>query len=244
MNRDAFVAFARQAVARAVSTDGHMGQLVYTQKASNQPKLREPEMQFAFGYAAEAEGLPYGVEVPTDKLYRFTKEVGTDKRRGCLDFVILDAVNPEAERLVLVEFKEGQPGTITDGRGAYCPAITKDLHKLLLEPSADGKCMLHMCHAANSGTVRAVLAKYDAALRRAVEDARADDDFSAATASRVVGWFEFLLLIGHQRGKVGEDRPCLYHLSFVTLEHAARAVLAGESAFQQAQLVPVPLTVG
>ena len=49
MTRDEFVVFARGAAARAVATEGHMGCLVYTQRESGQPKLREPEVQFAFG---------------------------------------------------------------------------------------------------------------------------------------------------------------------------------------------------
>lgn len=222
-----------------------MGCLVYTQTESAQPKLREPELQFAFGMQAEALGLLYGVEVPTRELYRFTREDGLGRRRGCMDFVLLGAPTPDAARLVLTEFKEGQPSTLTDERGTYCPAISKDLEKLLREPAASGKSMVHICHAANAGTVQAVLAKYNAGLKRAVEKVLVEQDPGAGSPwDADICWFEFLLLIAHQRGKIGGGRPCLYRLSFGSLSEAVRAVLAGGSAFEEAGLVPVPLTSG
>lgn len=242
MTRDEFLSFARGAAHRAVSADGRMDCLVYTQVESEQPKVREPELQFAFGMEAEALGLLYGVEVPTHELYRFTREEGLGRRRGCMDFVLLGAPTPDAARLVLAEFKEGQPSTLTDERGTYCPAISKDLHKLLREPAASGKSMVHICHAANAGTLRAVLAKYDAGLKRAVENVLAEQNPGARSPwDADTCWFEFLLLIAHQRGKIGGDRPCFYHLSFDSLGEAARAVLAGEEVFEEARLVPVPL---
>jgi hypothetical protein len=54
-------------------------------------------------------------------------------------------------------------------------------------------------------------------------------------------WFEFLLLVEQRRGKVGGNRPHLYRLSFPSLSHAARAVLAGSPVFQMDALVPVAL---
>jgi hypothetical protein len=245
MTRDEYLSFARGAAHRAIAVDGRIGCLVFTQVESGQPKLREPELQFAFGIEAGALGLLYGVEVPTQELYRFTREEGLGRRRGCMDFVILDAASPDAERLVLTEFKEGQPSTLTDERGTYCPAISKDLHKLLREPAASGKSMVHICHAANTGTIRAVLAKYDAGLKRAVENVRAEQTPGAESPWEAdTCWFEFLLLIAHQRGKIGGDRPCLYRLAFTNLCEAVRKVLAGEGVFEEARLVPVPLTAG
>lgn len=245
MTRDDYLSFARGAAHRAVAADGRMGCLVYTQVESGQSKLREPELQFAFGMEAEALGLLYGVEVPTHELYRFTREEGLGRRRGCMDFVFLGAGTPDTARLVLTEFREGQPSTVTDDRGTFAPAISKDLHKLLREPAMNGKSMVHICHAANAGTIRAVLAKYDAGLKRAIENVRAEESPGAGSPwESGTCWFEFLLLVAHQRGKIGGGRACLYRLSFATFGSVARAALAGESVFQKEQLVPVPLTSG
>src|SRR5207247_3258352 len=115
-----------------------------------------------------------------------------------------------------------------DERWDDCAAISKDLHKLLVEPVNSGKSMFHVRHAADRDTVRAILTKYDVALRRAAQDARRDEQTGAGPGwFEHACWFEFFVLIGHRRGKIGGNRPHLYRLSFTTLAHPALVVLAG-----------------
>ena len=87
------------------------------------------------------------------------------------------------------------------------PKITKDLHKLWAEPGRHGRCMFHICQAANAGTMPALVAKYDAVTQNA-------RDLAAETVRRQYGsvqrngmpdgWFLLLILILHQRGdKIG-----------------------------------------
>jgi hypothetical protein len=243
MTNDEFLSFARGAGLRAVKTYGRMGCLIYSQEESGQLKVREPELRIAFGLEAQDEEILYGIEVPTHFKYRFTKEPGTDRRSGCMDFVVFDAPSPEvSHRDVLVEFKEGQPSWSKDKEGEDCAAIKKDLHKRLVEPALSGKSMFHVRHAADRDTVPRILAKYEVALRRAAHDTLQQHQAGVGPEwFQEECWFEFLLLVEQRRGKVGGNRPHLYRLSFPTLGHAARAALAGSPVFQADALLPVAL---
>ena len=85
----------------------------------------------------------------------------------------------------------------------HCPAITKDFQKLLLEQATDGKGILHILHAANAGTLEAVLQKYRAALTRALE---------LPNIQQPSCWFILFILVVYQRGQQRQIAPVLRHL--------------------------------
>lgn len=160
-----------------------------------------------------------------------------------MDFVVFNEPSPEVDhREVLLEFKEGQPSWSEDDDGDDCAAITKDLHKLLVEPALSGKSMFHVRHAADNDTVPTILAKYEVGLRRAAQ-ATLQEHKAGAGREWFHGecWFEFLLLVEQRRGKDGGNRPHLHRLSLPSLGHAARAVLAGSPVFQMDALASVAL---
>jgi len=145
----------------AASQPGRIGNLVLSLNKRGESLIREPEMLHAFGRTldAGARRVPYGIEVPTIGLYRFTTKQGQKMIRARHDLVLFEG----GTRDVLIEFKKGQPG------GKSSPAISKDLQKLLRENAESGKAMFHICHAAKKRTIPTLLDKYNEALT----DARA-----------------------------------------------------------------------
>ena len=163
MTESEFIGFARSAASRATSNIGQIGHLVCTQaNAKGEPKLREPERRVAFQQEAEERGLFYGIEVPTIHTYRFVDRVGEKRRRALVDFVLLGSDSTTADRDVLVEFKQGQLNRVlpTEDTPLDYPKITKDLHKLWAEPGRHGRCIFHICQAADAGTLSAIGARY------------------------------------------------------------------------------------
>lgn len=216
MTESDFLDFARAAVRRIAVRPDRIGNLVLTQtRKGDEPTLREPEMRTALQQEADHRGLLYGIEVPTRHTYQFT---GIGKRRALTDFALLDPETPNEVRDVLVELKEGQPsGKDAEVEGevvADSPAISKDLHKLRAERVRYGRCMLHICQAANAGTLPALVKKYDAAMRRALVSASATVGDTAAAHSQKEAsepWFILLILVLRQRGKANAAQgPRLY----------------------------------
>ena len=204
MTETEFLDFARNASSRATSNVGRVGHLICTQaRNTKKPTLREPEMRTAFQQEAEERRLFYGIEVPTVYSYQFT---GVGTRRALVDFALLASDTAKADRDVLVEFKQGQPNGVrsaVDDTFDY-PKITKDLHKLWAEPVRHGRCMFHICQAANSGTLSAVQAKYNAVTQEAITRAsKTMDENPESTAADFPSdaWFLLLILVLHQRGE-------------------------------------------
>ena len=206
MTEAEFLDFARAAALRATRNIGRIGNLVCTQaNAKGEPTLREPEMRTAFQQEAEEQGLFYGIEVPTRYTYRFTTKEGTKQRRALVDFALLGSASVTADRNVLVEFKQGQPNRIlpTEDTPLDYPKITKDLHKLWAEPVRHGRCMFHICQAADSGTFSAIEAKYNAVTQNAISLAAETVGENPANAQDGIlsdCWFLLLILVLHQRG--------------------------------------------
>ena len=163
-----FVSFVAAAAKRAVVTNGRIGHLVLMQATDSlEPKLREPEMRHALSQVAEVTTVWYGIESPTTQGYRFTLEPGDRLTSARHDFVLLAESDRDADKSNLLEL-EGQPKVTVNEYGADCPMIRKDLQTLILEKAVDGKCMLHLCHAADSGTIPKLLGKYNAAIAQAI----------------------------------------------------------------------------
>jgi hypothetical protein len=207
MNQQEFAEFVKAASRRAINKNGQfgqIGQLVLTQKAlREEPEIREPEMRHALAQEAESQKLWYGIEVPTKEKYRFVDMPGERKVAARHDFVILEQARPDANRSILLELKRGQPAMEIRDRQWHCPAITKDFQKLLLEQATDGKGILHILHAANAGTLEAVLQKYRAALTRALE---------LPNIQQPSCWFILFILVVYQRGQQRQIAPVLRHL--------------------------------
>ena len=214
MTEAEFFEFARSAALRATSNIGRIGHLVCTQANKKQePTLREPEMRTAFQQEAEERKLLYGIEVPTQYKYRFVDKVGTVRRRALVDFVLLGSDPATMDRDVLVEFKQGQPNRVlpTEDTPLDYPKITKDLHKLLAEPGCHGRCMFHICQAADEGcqadsrTFAAIEAKYNAVTQNAINLASkttgGHSDLAAQDGNGPNRWFLLLILVLHQRGE-------------------------------------------
>lgn len=225
MDQPAFLSFVAAAARRAVG--GTISHLVLTQTAQNgEPSLREPEMRHALAQEAEARPEPvhYGIEVPTKEGYRFTMGPGDRETSARHDFVVLAEARHDASRENLVELKKGQAGG---------PKIRKDLQKLLLERAVDGKCMMHICHAANRQTISALLEKYNAAMPQAIRLAR-----EAATRHPLPdiaddpSWFSLFVLVVRQRGRAGGNRPALYHQGVAPFGAWLARVEAGEVLFR------------
>ena len=237
MTEAEFFEFPRSAALRATSNIGRIGHLVCTQANKKQePTLREPEMRTAFQQEAEERKLLYGIEVPTQYKYRFVDKVGTVRRRALVDFVLLGSDPATMDRDVLVEFKQGQPNRVlpTEDTPLDYPKITKDLHKLLAEPGCHGRCMFHICQAADEGTLAVIEAKYNAVAQNAMNLASKTIGENPADAQDGIlsgGWFLLLILVLHQRGaKTGS----LLH----------RGTWQGSHwEFQQPELLPSAATV-
>jgi len=201
MTENEFQELVDSAVLRITANIGHIGYLVSTQwRNGNEPTLREPEIRTAFQLTAEDYQRYYGIEVPTRHTYRFE---GEGYRRALIDFVLLTS-SSHVDRDVILEFKEGQPAMVkTDELGAFdCPAITKDLHKLFAEPATSGRCMFHICQAAHSGTVPAVIRKYNEVTKSAKEKAAVTiANHVPMLSQHAGGWFFLYILVLHGRGQ-------------------------------------------
>jgi len=145
--------------------------------------------------------------VPTNHTYRFVDKEGELQRRALVDFALLGSASATADRDVLVEFKQGQPSgvrSVEDPSLDY-PTITKDLHKLWAEPSLHGRCMFHICQAADAGTLAAIEAKYNAVTQNAInlsaETTGGHSDPAAQNGNGPDRWFLLLILVLHQRGE-------------------------------------------
>jgi hypothetical protein len=110
------------------------------------------------------------------------------------DFVLFapppyDNIPPRRD--VLIEFKRN---VLT---------IRKDLHKLLAEDARFGRCMLHVCHAADATTVGKIVEKYNSAMRGAIQDAQKTREKNGAEERDLVndGWLILLVLALRHRGK-------------------------------------------
>jgi hypothetical protein len=203
MTEEDFMEFGRAAALRATSNHGRIGNLIFTQtQNASEPTLREPEIRTAFQQEADKRGLFHGIEVPTKYPYQFT---GLGARRALTDFALLDGASISGIRNVLVEFKQGQPAGVRselDGTFDY-PTITKDLHKLWAEPVRHGRCMFHICQAANERTMRAIKHKYNAVTLDAVNKSSqtiADNQRVIRDGAAPDTWFLLLILVLHQRG--------------------------------------------
>ena len=210
MTEAEFLEFARSAALRATSNLGRIGHLVCTRaNAKGERTLREPEMRAAFQQEAEERGLLYGIEVPTHYTYRFVDNKGELRRRALVDFALLGSDSTTADRDVLVEFKQGQPNRVlpTEDTPLDYPKITKDLHKLWAEPGPHGRCMFHICQAADSGTFSVIKDKYNAATQNALSlasETRRQNLGAAQDETESDDWLVLLILVLHQRfGKTG-----------------------------------------
>jgi hypothetical protein len=210
--------------------EGRIGNLVLTQtNDSDEPVIREPEMRQAFCLTLDKEDweLPYGIEVPTKRQYRFVDETGGVKTSARHDLVVLTETEEGFARDVLFESKREQPKLVSRPDRIDCPAISKDYRKLLMEEGKSGKCMFHICHAANRGTLLAVLEKYNAGFSRALAKSRAD----AATLGINLDqneqcWFALYILVVNDRNH--RNQPFLH--SYVA--PSLTALLANSPIFQ------------
>jgi hypothetical protein len=232
VNQEAFEELVAVAASRAVGRldVGLIGYLVLTQKHRGTPRIREPEMRHALAQVAEARGLHYGIEVPTEKKYRFTSAPGGRLTRGRHDLVFLAGPSPGAERRVLVELKEGRLA-----EGSANKAITKDFVKLLREPAVDGKSFLHILPVASPAALRDLRSAYGAAYREALGNVRvvyrdcepADDE----------KWFSLFVLVPRVPGAAGGGGS---ELHVATLERFGDAVQSGLPSFAE-PAIPLPL---
>lgn len=222
MNTTTFLDFLRASAVRAADPAGAIGHLRLTQRArggGDERKLREPEMRHAFALEAEAQGVVFGIEVPTERKYRFTKAAGSRRRSALHDLVLFDGLDTRPG--VLIELKEAQVAVATDDEHNVidAAAISKDLHKLFAERPLHGKCLFHILQAADRATVPALLSKYVPAVRVARAAAEAFDGFDAA-ADRT--WFCLAILVVRDRRSVPVDRPTLMTYCCPTSEVSRR----------------------
>jgi hypothetical protein len=245
MDAATFHAFVSAAAARALCGHGKIGRLVLTQTTKNlEPRIREPEMRHALAQEAQSrpEDVFYGIEVPTRKKYRFTTAPGEQEVSARHDFVILSEARFDADRLNLLELKRDQPPLPGVGDDIDCPAIRKDIIKLILEKAGHGKSMLHICHAADCGTIPGVLRRYNAALRQALRISRQifaprglPDPFQDPA------WFTLFVLVARVRGAERRNGACLYRAHLDSYGEALRRVHGGEVLFDLQEIESVPL---
>ncbi len=212
MNQDKFREFVVAASKQAINPVGKIGHLVLTQTVpTGEPEIREPEMRHALAQEAERRLLTYGIEVPTDLKYRFVDATGERKVAARHDFVILEQANAGWNRSILLELKRDQPAMeIREGQ-LCCPAISKDFQKLLLEQATNGKGLLHILHAADAGTLDALLQKYRVALTGALGASRKALELLKTRPQSC--WFTLFILVVRCRGQQGQNRPFLYSLT-------------------------------
>jgi hypothetical protein len=147
----------------------------------------------------------------------------------------------DAARSNLIELKREQPELEVNEHGADCPKIRKDFEKLLLEVAADGKCMLHLCHAAHRGTIPALRKKYNAALAQALRRAQQTAaHLGLRNPTQDPCWFDLMILVIHQRGPAGGNRPILYRQAVQPFGAGLTRVEAGESLFREEDFTVVP----
>jgi hypothetical protein len=230
MDQATFHELCHQASQLAVIAEGRISNLVLTQaNDGDEPTIREPEMRHAFCLTLESDRwrLPYGIEVPTKRRYRFVDETGENKTTARHDLVLLADVEGALKRDVLFESKREQPSLVARPGGIDCPAISKDYRKLLMEEGESGKCMFHICHAADRGTLPAVLEKYNAGFTNA--HARSLTD--AATLGVDLShnercWFALYILVVNDRNHA--NQPFLHSYAAPSLT----ALLANSAVFQ------------
>ncbi|MCE9567186.1 MAG: hypothetical protein K8U57_34725 [Planctomycetes bacterium] len=162
-------------------------------------------MRHAFAQEAEQRRIVYGIEVPTRRKYRFTKEAGSTRRSALHDLVLFDGLDSEPG--ILVELKEAQVAISTDDDENItdAAAISKDFQKLFGEKAVHGKCLFHILQAADSGTVPALLTKYIPAIRVAHTTAAEFDGFDTTDHT----WFCFAILILRDRLSTPANQPQL-----------------------------------
>lgn len=240
MDQATFHELCHQASHLAVAVEGRIGDLVLMQaNDGDEPIIREPEMRHAFCLTLEGERwrLPYGIEVPTKRQYRFVDETGENKTSARHDLVLLTETAEGFKRDVLFESKREQPSLVARPDGIDCPAISKDYRKLLMEEGQSGKCMFHICHAANRGTLPAVLEKYNAGLTRARTRSLADATALGADLSHNERcWFALYILVVNDRNHA--NQPYLHSYVAPSLS----ALLANTPVFQIGHFTgePVP----
>lgn len=234
MDREAFDGFVRAAARRAVQDDGKISRLVLTQASENlEPKIREPEMRHALAQVAESRpDIFYGIEAPTREGYRFTSAPGEKMVSARHDLVILSEASLNANRMNLVELKEGQPALEGTGENMDCPMVSKDILKLILERAEHGKSMIHICHAANSGTIPALLRKYNVAVKKALRKSlQMADPLGLPCPFQDSAWFTLFVLVLRQRGQEGHNRPYLYRQHIASYGQALGQVQQGQVLF-------------
>lgn len=145
MNRNDLINLFREASKRLSEKPDGCGNLIYTQKTDNKSKIREPEGKFVIANVLSDKKISFGIEVPTNKTYRFTQEKGKIQRLARTDLSILTNGNQ-----INIELKEGQPNI---------NKIEKDFEKLLRE-EVSGVAFFHILQNSNSRTLRALLDKY------------------------------------------------------------------------------------
>jgi hypothetical protein len=206
---------------------GYLRLTQFYRESACEHKIREPEMRQALIQEAEARCFPYSVEMPTDQAYRFTPLPGDGRRRGLHDFALVPEDERQRRPLVRVEFKEGPLSARRDeaGRPTDVPALSKDLRKLLLEESTDGRAVLHVLQAANGKTLSALLQKYEVALRTA--QATLAREYPEEAVNRAT-WFSVLFLIVRHRGRIGGNRPALWRAAIDTARPPGKRCLTAE----------------
>jgi hypothetical protein len=154
-------------------------------------------MRHALAQEAEHRRLLYGIEVPTNKKYRFATGPG-NWRSARYDFVMFPDRDAMETRRTIVELKAGQPG---EGSDAECAAIRKDFVKLLEEPVAEGRAFFHLLMATNAKTLPRLLGRYTQALNGA----------RAKVAGETIdGWFELVALVQQDRDQQSAPRLWRY----------------------------------
>lgn len=136
----------------ASKSQGHYGNIVFPQRRSNRPVVREPEIRDVFGRYLMLEMVFYGIEVPSKMTYAFT---GSKRIAARTDLAIFSSLADGArnEPCINVEFKEGQPPV---------DQIKKDWQKLIAEP-VKGVCFYHILQNSQRSTIPRLLDKYEEA---------------------------------------------------------------------------------
>lgn len=102
-------------------------------------RVSEQELRFAFAaFIDKQDEYFYGVEVPTNEIFRFT---GIGSRSASTDLAIFKPAN-SSEPIIRVECKSKQPKQ---------KSIDKDIEKLMIEPCSGAYC--HIFESENSGTL-------------------------------------------------------------------------------------------
>lgn len=179
MDQQAFQDFVVAAARRASRDFGRIGHLKLTQTYREAMRIREPEMRHALAQCAEEKSCSYGIEVPTEELYRFCEEPGDRRVRARHDFVMFP---DQRAASVLIELKVS-----TDGK-----VITKDFVKLICE-RAGGKAFIHLLPSKDTGTLPNLMRKYrDSGMQAAGEVAEKHPE---VVLENDKAWFSVFVLI-------------------------------------------------